>query len=390
MKARAGEEIVLALCGDVMPGRGIDQVLPYPGDPTLYEDYVKDARSYVTLAERVNGAIRRPVGFAELWGDALVALDAAAPDVRIVNLETSITRRGDPWPKGINYRMTPENVACLSAARVDCCTLANNHVLDWGRTGLLDTLDALRRAGIAYAGAGHDASEAAAPALIDLGGRGRVAVFAFASETSGVPRAWAAGARRPGVNLLPDLAPATAAALAGQAAAERRPDDVLVASIHWGGNWGYAIDRERRAFAHALLEGGFSLVHGHSSHHPLGFEVRGGRLILYGCGDFLNDYEGIAGRAEYRPELVLLYLARLGRGSGVLLDLDLLPFRIRRFRLQAATAAEAAWLRARLTREGAPFGTAVTTSGETTLKAHWHAAPRAGLDGGQCAPGRGD
>jgi poly-gamma-glutamate synthesis protein (capsule biosynthesis protein) len=121
----------MLLCGDVMTGRGIDQILPHPGSPILYEDYVRDAREYVQLAERVCGPIARPVDFAYVWGEALNELDRVQPDVRIINLETSITRNEEPWPhKGIHYRMNPQNAASLSAARIDCCCLATNHVLD--------------------------------------------------------------------------------------------------------------------------------------------------------------------------------------------------------------------------------------------------------------------
>src|SRR5512143_3888726 len=139
----------LFLTGDVMTGRGIDQVLPTPSDPQLYESYVTDAREYVKLAERAHGEIRKPVSFDYIWGDALAELDRAAPDARIVNLETSVTTSPGPWPaKGINYRMHPANVGCLTAPRLDCCTLANNHVLDWGYAGLDETLRTLRAAGI--------------------------------------------------------------------------------------------------------------------------------------------------------------------------------------------------------------------------------------------------
>ena len=63
----------LFLAGDLMCGRAIDQILPHPGDPRLYEAYVKDAGDYVRLAERRNGAIPRPVDFAYVWGWALDA-----------------------------------------------------------------------------------------------------------------------------------------------------------------------------------------------------------------------------------------------------------------------------------------------------------------------------
>jgi hypothetical protein len=109
-----GQSVTLFLCGDVMTGRGIDQILPYPSDPQLYERYVSDARDYVALAERQNGPVARPVDFAYIWGDALEELQRRAPDVRIINLETAVTASDSYLLKGINYRMHPANVPCLS------------------------------------------------------------------------------------------------------------------------------------------------------------------------------------------------------------------------------------------------------------------------------------
>ena len=102
------ELITIFMCGDVMTGRGIDQVLPHPSDPRIYEPYVRDARGYVELAENVSGLIPRPVSFSYIWGDALDEWERVAPDVRIINLETSVTTSNDYWQgKGINYRMHP-------------------------------------------------------------------------------------------------------------------------------------------------------------------------------------------------------------------------------------------------------------------------------------------
>ena len=155
----------LFLCGDVMTGRGIDQILPRPSDPSLYEPYVRSALAYVDLAERASGAIPRAVPFDYVWGDALAEIERRKPDFRIINLETSITTDGTAEAKGINYRMHPENVGCIAAAGINCSVLANNHVADWGTGSLKDTLLALQEAGIATAGAGRDARSAARPAL---------------------------------------------------------------------------------------------------------------------------------------------------------------------------------------------------------------------------------
>ena len=123
--------ITLFLCGDVMTGRAIDQVLPHPGDPRLHEPTARDARGYVRLAEAVSGPIGAPVDFAYIWGDALAELERRKPDIRLINLETAVSDSDDHWPaKGIHYRMHPRNLPAISAAAIHCCTLANNHVLD--------------------------------------------------------------------------------------------------------------------------------------------------------------------------------------------------------------------------------------------------------------------
>jgi poly-gamma-glutamate capsule biosynthesis protein CapA/YwtB (metallophosphatase superfamily) len=332
----------LMLAGDVMLGRGIDQVLPHPGLAEIFESHVRSALTYVRLAEARNGPISRPVSFDYPWGDALEQLEAAEPERRIVNLETAVTRRGRAEPKGINYRMTPENLPALAAAGIDCCAIANNHVLDWGPDGLSDTIDALDAAGLAHAGAGQHQEQAFEPAVLSLRTGGRLLVYGIAHGSAGVPRHWAAGERRPGVALLPDLSEAAVRSMAERIADDRHPGDVVLVSVHWGPNWGYAIGEERR-FAHGLIDrAGADIVQGHSSHHPKGIERYRGKLILYGCGDLLNDYEGIAGHEHFRPELALIYLPELDRGHTC--ALELLPFRISRFRLHAASAAEARWL----------------------------------------------
>ena len=343
-----------------MTGRGIDQVLPHPGAPRLYEPYMDSALGYVEIAERRSGRIERPVEPRYVWGDALEALERERPDARIVNLETAVTAAEDPWPgKGIHYRMHPLNTPCLSAARIDCCVLANNHVLDWGYRGLEETLETLQRARIATAGAGADADAAAAPATIELASGGRVLVFAYGLESAGVPREWAAAKSRPGVALIDDLSNAAAEAVATSVAAQRRTGDVVVVSLHWGGNWGYQVSQAERAFARRLIDcGAADVVHGHSSHHPKGIELYRERPILYGCGDFLNDYEGIGGHERFRPDLSLMYFASFDAAAR-LERLALAPMRIRRFRLERAAERDARWLQRELERESRRFGTRV-------------------------------
>jgi poly-gamma-glutamate synthesis protein (capsule biosynthesis protein) len=168
---------------------------------------------------------------------------------------------------------------------------------------------------------------------------------------------------------------AAAAALAGRLEALRRPGDVAVASIHWGSNWGYDVPEAHRRFAHALIDSGqVAVVHGHSSHHPRPIEVYRDRLILYGCGDFLNDYEGIGGYDAYRSDLVAMYFADIDPATGALVRLLLTPMTIRRFRLHRASAQDADWLGAVLTRESRRFGVEIARAPDGRLAAAWKPA----------------
>ncbi len=355
-----------------MTGRGIDQVLHRPSIPHLYEQYMRSALGYVELAERVNGPIPRPVSPSYIWGDALEEFELASPDARIVNLETSVTTSEDWVSKGINYRMHPANVACLTAAGIDCCVLANNHVLDWGESGLLETLDTLHKARLKTAGAGRNLAGAQAPAVMEIAGRARVLVFAFGAASSGIPRDWAATERRPGVDLLPDFSDAAVRRIAGRVLAAKRPRDIAVASIHWGPNWGYRIPPAHRQFARKLVdEAAVDIVHGHSSHHPLGIEVYNGKPILYGCGDFLNDYEGIGGQEEFRGHLALMYFPQMDPSNGKLLRFAMRPFEMKRFRLQRASPGDARWLRDTLHRECERLGATVALEPDGTLRLGW-------------------
>src|SRR6266568_914079 len=131
------DTVTLFLAGDVMTGRGVDQILPFPGDPVLRENWVRDARQYVALAEAASGSIPRLVGFDWPWGDSLEILAQRAPAVSVINLETAVTRGGGfVQGKAIHYRMNPANLPCLAAVVPDVCVLANNHVLDFDRPGL--------------------------------------------------------------------------------------------------------------------------------------------------------------------------------------------------------------------------------------------------------------
>jgi poly-gamma-glutamate capsule biosynthesis protein CapA/YwtB (metallophosphatase superfamily) len=355
-----GEPLTLFLGGDVMLGRGVDQILPHPGDPELREREIADARDYVRLAERVSGPIPKPASFSWPWGDALAVLDEMAPDARVINLETCVTSSADfSAGKPVHYRMSPDNLPSLIVARPDACALANNHVLDLGRTGLQDTLGSLAGAGLRAAGAGRDAAQARLEAAIPVPG-GRVVVFSCGAASSGIPASWAATASRPGVDFLPILSDVVADRLLSRVREVKMAGDVVVVSIHWGSNWGYGVDDGQVRFARRLIDGGVDLIHGHSPHHPRPVEIYRGKLVLYGCGDLVDDYEGIGGYEEFRDDLRLLYLASVERDTGTLDILRLVPMQASRMRLRHASSGDSEWLRSVLEAISSGFGCRVS------------------------------
>jgi poly-gamma-glutamate capsule biosynthesis protein CapA/YwtB (metallophosphatase superfamily) len=346
MEADSGT-ITLLLAGDVMTGRGIDQVLAHPASPELYEEWMRDARGYVRLAEQANGPIPAPVTGRYLWGEALEAMKRAGPHACIVNLETAITASGRPWPgKGIHYRMHPANIACLKAGGVKACALANNHTLDWREAGLVDTLATLANAGLPAAGAGLDLEQATTPAVLPSNHGRRLLVFSWAAPDCGVPDGWNATPDRPGIAVLRDLAASGLEQIADAVHRHRRENDLVLLSIHWGANWVDAVPQRHRRFARELIDRHLvDIVHGHSAHHPLPFEVHQGKLVLFGCGDLINDYEGIGAEPGYPMDIACLYAATLSQDSGRLLRLRIVPLQRRAFRLVRADPAARASIR---------------------------------------------
>jgi poly-gamma-glutamate synthesis protein (capsule biosynthesis protein) len=143
---------------------------------------------------------------------------------------------------------------------------------------------------------------------------------------------------------------------AGRAQNLKRRGDVLVVSIHWGSNWGYNIPEWQTGLAHRLIdEAGVDIVHGHSSHHVRPLEVYRGKLVLYGCGDFINDYEGISGHEEFRSDLRLMYFVTFDTSTGRLVRLRVVPMQTQRLRLVRASAEDSQWLTDLINRICDPF-----------------------------------
>jgi poly-gamma-glutamate capsule biosynthesis protein CapA/YwtB (metallophosphatase superfamily) len=314
--------IALGLVGDVMLGRGVDEAL---------KDYKRSE---------------------EPWGDALSVLDAA--DLRVINLECAITTYENPWsrtPKTFHFRAYPSRaVGVLRAARIDACSLANNHTLDFEEEGLLDTLEYLDDAGIQHAGAGGDLEEAARPAILDVPGGEKVALLAF---TDNEPP-FAAGVDRPGTNYLPtslesEVLDRVEAAIA---AAHEAGADTVVFSNHWGPNM---VERPRelfRRFARCVVDRGADVYYGHSAHVFQGVEVYRGKPILYDTGDFIDDYA-----VEERLRNDRSFVFRVSLEGGEFRRLELFPVALSFARTGLATGGEREEILRRMERLSAEMGT---------------------------------
>jgi poly-gamma-glutamate synthesis protein (capsule biosynthesis protein) len=241
-------------------------------------------------------------------------------------------------------------------------------MVDWGIAGLLDTIEILDTTGIKHAGAGRNLQQAQAPAILKGREGFRVIVFSLGSVSSGIPVKWSALENQPGINVMETQPGDPVGSLAKAIREVREKQDIVIASIHWGGNWGYKIPTAQKTLAHRLVdEAGVDIVHGHSSHHVKAVEVYSGRLILYGCGDFLNDYEGIAGYETFRGDLGLMYFADVDPYAHRLLALRLVPTQVRHFRVKRASEIDSKWLADLINREGKRFGTRVKRSAEHIL-----------------------
>lgn len=405
----------VTLVGDVMLGRVVDQLFSqhvnHEHDQHIAAHFVE---RYPSILSTENYTPSSP------WGTTLSLLRES--DLTLINLETSATTTAEPWPdKTFNYRMHPANLApILHAAHIDYAGLANNHTLDFGTEGLVETAWTLRDAGVAFAGAGESTNQAYKPVILSLPrqkfpwhtSRERAqrkqkenrtpepepqtyAVHIYSASDH--PRAWSS---IPTFHLI-DYSPVTRVHLRQlllsdgttthppdiesesghsdnetghenhqfhhrahhhhQHSPSKQPPALKIFSVHWGPNYTWRPADKIRALAHFLIdECGVDIVHGHSSHHVQAVEKYKGKIIIYGCGDFVDDY---ALNEEYRNDLSAVWRVCVKEGNGGLrLDrLEIHPTRVDRFRAMLLDVSDVdhRWVRDRVSRLSADVGTSV-------------------------------
>jgi poly-gamma-glutamate capsule biosynthesis protein CapA/YwtB (metallophosphatase superfamily) len=320
------DAITVAITGDVMLGRLVNEVI----------------------------ALR---GFAYPWGDTLPQLHAA--DMVCINLECAITSRTERWGGDPNkpffFRADPEAVETLRLANVRFAALANNHIVDFGTDGLLETVAVLDRAGIAHAGAGPDMESARAPAMLTAGGW-RIAVVAFADY----PEAWCATATSPGMCFTPiSLDPERFGWVEESIARARANADFVIVSMHWGPNMRLRPPPVFRDFARRVIAAGADVFWGHSAHVLQGIEIFEGRAILYDTGDVIDDY---AVDPELRNDLTALFLLQIR--PPVIERIVLVPMLIDEMQVNRAVGGTRAVIVRRLRALCAEMGTMLEESAE--------------------------
>jgi len=283
----------------------------------------------VMLGRLVNDALTAlPPAYP--WGDTLAILLAA--DGLFLNLECVISDDGSPSQgKIFTFRSDARTVEVLKTVRVTAVSLANNHSLDYGPRALEDCLALLRHAGIGAAGAGRTIDDASAPARLAVG-RTTAALVAW---TDNEPT-WEAGPATPGVFYVPpDPRDPRFDHLLSIIRSASGSSDLLIVSAHWGPNWGAHPPPEHVEAAHRFVEAGADVVFGHSPHVTRGIELYRGCPILYGCGDFIDDYAvGENARNDHS------FIAALDGDSNHLRRLVLIPTVIRRLQARLAQDPE--------------------------------------------------
>ena len=194
-------------------------------------------------------------------------------DLVFGNLECAVTARDFAVHKAYRLKADLSVVPALSAAGFDVLSLANNHTMDCGKLGLLETISSLHGAGILTVGAGQDAVEARKPAMAEVRGL-KVAFLAFTDVPDG------SGAF---------IARGDSAAVVEAVALAKKQADLVVISFHWGEEYATAPLDYQRKLAHAVVDAGACLVIGHHPHVIEGVERYRRGLIAYSLGNFVFD-----------------------------------------------------------------------------------------------------
>jgi poly-gamma-glutamate capsule biosynthesis protein CapA/YwtB (metallophosphatase superfamily) len=200
-------------------------------------------------------------------------------DIAAANLENPITDRGQPYDKQYVFRTSPLAVPELARSGLDIFSLANNHTLDFGMEGLLDTMDLLKEAGLHHIGAGMNEDEAYQPVIVDVNGI-KAAYLGFSRVVPHV--SWKADKKNPGLAETYDYRRPVAAI---EKAKEQA--DIVVVLVHWGLEKKTIPEQYQTELGHRYIDAGADLVIGSHPHVLQGIESYKGKWIAYSLGNFI-------------------------------------------------------------------------------------------------------
>jgi poly-gamma-glutamate capsule biosynthesis protein CapA/YwtB (metallophosphatase superfamily) len=292
------------------------------------------------------------------WPLSAVRDIMAAADVAFLNLETSIARGGARLPgKGIWFRSAPEFAQELADAGIDVVTLANNHVLDYDDPAFDETLSNLSAAGIDVCGGGKNMAEARRPAV--LSANGISVAFLGYSEFADIywsvarPKRFVAGEAGPGIS------PWDREAIVEDIRRAKRLADHVVVSFHWGDEYvSMPADRQVQ-LAHAAIDAGASVVHGHHPHVLQPVEVYHGGVIFYSLGNFVFD--------QKKPATVESMIAHVTFSPEAVVRAEIIPVRIEECRPRPLKAWAARAALDKISLASARMGARIVTIGERGL-----------------------
>jgi gamma-polyglutamate biosynthesis protein CapA len=280
--------------------------------------------------------------FADVKGEV------AGADVAVGNLENPLASRCRRAAKKITFQARPAHADALAGVGLDLVSLANNHTLDCGRGGLLETLDHLKERGLRWAGAGPTRAAAEAPVVLTVKG----IKIAFVAFTDVEPL----HGRR--LDVRDGVARASAPALRRVVAAAREGADAVVVSLHWGVEYASRPSARQRELAQAAVGAGADLVLGHHTHTLQGLEAfttgRTARraLVAYSLGNFVFDSPPSLGRRVVESVILRCRFGRDGLRSA-----EVLPVVLDKYLPRPAGPDEGRGILSRLTELSAELGT---------------------------------
>ena len=221
-------------------------------------------------------------------------------DISIGNLETSITTRGKKWEdKQFNFRSDPKNLKAMKEVSLDVVSLANNHSLDYGYEGFLDTLDYLDKYEINRVGGGRNREEALKGLILEKDGV-KIGVLGFSRVVPHVD--WYATGKRPGIVGAYDV---HINQVIDKVKEMKENVDILVISIHWGEEGSNTPRQNEIELARKLIDNGVDIIMGHHPHVLQGIEIYKGRPIFYSLGNFIFSSRSESTRNTMIAQVIL-------------------------------------------------------------------------------------